>query len=56
MTSEEDLELALLHIKCMSLLLRDNEYEKFIQSHLIPVEVELKRQLTNLTQSTKIKE
>lgn len=52
----EDLELSLLHIKCIIELLKGNEYEEFIHSHLIPVQIELQRQLTNLTHSTKIKE
>jgi hypothetical protein len=37
-------------------LMQDNEYEKFFTSHLSPVLYELKRQLTNQTESVKIKE
>lgn len=52
----EDIELSLLHVKCMVDLLKDNEYKDFFYRHLINIEVELKRQLTNLQNSSKIKE
>jgi hypothetical protein len=48
--------LALQQIENLTLLLEHNEYQDFLYSHLISVEVELKRQLTNLTHSSKIKE
>lgn len=51
---ELDLELALLHLKCLSHLLQGNEYEKFTISHLTPVKIELQRQLTNLRHSAKL--
>jgi len=37
-------------------LVQGNEYERFFSSHLSPIVYELKRQLTNLKQSTKIEE
>ena len=37
-------------------LMQGNEYEKFFSSHLSPVIYELNRQLTNQTESVKIKE
>jgi hypothetical protein len=40
--------LALMQIENISNLMKDNEYEHFMVSHLVPLEVEIKRQLTNL--------
>jgi hypothetical protein len=40
--------LALMQIDNITELLKDNEYEHFMVSHLIPLEVEIKRQLSNL--------
>jgi len=40
--------LALMQIENISNLMKDNEYEHFMVSHLIPLEVEIKRQLSNL--------
>ena len=37
-------------------LLKGNEYEEYFISLLIPIRGELNRQLTNLAQSSKIKE
>jgi hypothetical protein len=37
-------------------LMQGNEYERFFNSHLSPVIYELNRQLTNETNSTKMKE
>jgi|688.fasta_scaffold492010_4 hypothetical protein len=47
---------ALMQIENISNLITGNEYERFFASHLIPIKVELERQLTNLTHSSKIKE
>ena len=55
MTPETKLLLALQQIENLISLLKENEYEKYLYSHLIQVQVELKRQLTNLTHSSKIK-
>ncbi len=48
--------LALQQIDNLTSLLEGNEYQQFFYSHLIQIEIELKRQLTNLTHSSKIKE
>ena len=56
MTPETKLLLALQQIENLISLLKENEYEKYLYSRLIQVQVELKRQLTNLTHSSKIKE
>lgn len=56
MTEEDRLILALQQIDNLTSLLEDNEYQQYIYFHLIQIQVELKRQLTNLKHSTKIKE
>jgi hypothetical protein len=56
MTQQIKLILALHQIENLTSLLEGNEYERFLYSHLISIQVELKRQLTNLTHSSKIKE
>jgi hypothetical protein len=48
--------LASLQIDNLKSLLKGNEYETFLYSHLIPIQVELNRQLTNLKHSSKIQE
>ena len=40
--------LALMQIENIGELMKENEYENFMVSHLIPLEVEINRQLTNL--------
>ena len=37
-------------------LMKGNEYERFFNSHLSPIIYELNRQLTNQTESSKMKE
>ena len=54
MNEKTKLILALQQIHNLICLIEDNEYEKFLYSHLITVQVELQRQLTNLTHSIKI--
>lgn len=56
MTEELKLILAQMQIKNLTSLLEGNEYQKFLYSHLIPIEVELRRQLTNIQYHSKIKE
>jgi len=56
MTQQNKLILALHKIENLTSLLKGNEYERFLNSHLIYIQVELQRQLTNLTHSSKIKE
>ena len=48
--------LALSQVNGITKLMHNNEYESYIISYLIPVSAELNRQLTNLTQSSKMKE
>jgi len=51
-----NLILALQQVENLISLLGGNEYEQYFYSHLIPIQVELKRQLTNSQNSSKIKE
>ena len=46
MTSKINLILALQQIDNISSLIRENNYEGFFTSHLLPVKFELQRQLT----------
>jgi len=55
MTSETKLLLALQQIENLTSLLHQNEYEKYFDIRLIQIQTELKRQLTNLQNSSKIK-
>jgi hypothetical protein len=45
---------ALQQIHNLTSLLSGNENQQFLYSHLISIQCELERQLTNLTHSTKI--
>lgn len=56
MKGENRLIMALMQIDNLTSLLEGNEYQQYLYSHLIPLQVELKRQLTNLKHSSKIKE
>jgi hypothetical protein len=56
MTDEIKFILALQQIDNLTSLLKDNEYEQYMYYHLIQVQVELQRQLTNLSNPIKIKE
>ncbi len=56
MNDQTKLILALMQIENLTNLIEGNEYQKFLYGHLISVQVELQRQLTNLTHSSKIKE
>jgi len=56
MNQETKLLLALSQVEGISKLMKDNEYEQYLNSFLVPIHTELNRQLTNQTQSTKIKE
>ena len=47
MTEQTKLILGLMQIDNLVNLLKDNEYQKFLYSHLISVQVELKRQLSH---------
>lgn len=54
MTEEMKLITALHLVDNLSSLLKGNQYEDFIDSHLIAMQVELQRQLTNLKASGKL--
>ena len=56
MDEKSKLLFALQQVEGISKLMKGNEYESFIASHLFPILYELNRQLTNLTQSSKIEE
>lgn len=56
MNQETKLLLALSQVEGIIKLMKDNEYETFIVSHLSPILYELNRQLTNSKQSSKMKE
>jgi hypothetical protein len=48
MNDKTKLILAQLQIDNLTNLLKDNEYEQFMVSHLIPLQVEIQRQLNNM--------
>lgn len=54
MNQETKLLLALMQVDNLTSLIEGNEYQRFLYSHLNQMRVELKRQLTNLTHSTKM--
>jgi hypothetical protein len=56
MNSELKLLLALDQIENLTSLLEGNEYQDYLYSNLIQIQVELRRQLTNLKFKSKIKE
>ena len=56
MDKQTKLTLALYQVDNIIKLIEDNEYKQYMFMHLNPVYYELKRQLTNLTITDKIKE
>lgn len=48
MDDKTKLILALMQIENISNLMKDNEYEHFMVSHLFPLKVEIERQLSHL--------
>lgn len=56
MNTKTKLLLTLSQVEDIIKLVEGNEYEDYFTSHLIPIQVELNRQLTNLSHYTKIKE
>jgi hypothetical protein len=56
MTEEMKLILALNQVENFTSLIEGNEYQKFLYLHLIQIQVELQRQLTNSQHRSKIKE
>ena len=45
-TEKERMLKALMHINDIQTLIQDNQFEKYLQDHLIVVEYELQRQLS----------
>jgi hypothetical protein len=56
MNTKTKLLFALSQVEGISKLMHNNESEQYITSYLIPISAELNRQLTNLKQSSKMKE
>ena len=59
MTEEVKLHLALMQVNNVLSLIQGNQYESFMQNKIIPLQVEMNRQLsllTNAKQQSKIKE
>lgn len=56
MNEQTKLIFALMQIDNLTSLLEGNEYQHYLYSHLIQMQVELQRQLTNLKHSSTIKE
>ena len=56
MDKQTKLTLALYQVDNIIKLIEDNEYKQYMFMHLNPVHYELKRQLTNLSITDKIKE
>jgi hypothetical protein len=48
MNDKTKLILALMQIDNITNLMKENEYEHFMVSHLIPLKVEIERQLSNI--------
>ena len=55
MNNQEKLSMALINTQNLARLFEGNEYETMLMSKLISIEVELRRQLTNELESSKIK-
>ncbi len=59
MTEEVKLHLALMQVNNVLSLIQGNQYESFMKNKIIPLQVEMNRQLsllTNAKQQSKIKE
>ena len=56
MDRQTKLVFALYQIDNVIKLTEDNEYKTYLYSHLSTIKYELQRQLTNLTNQSKIKE
>jgi hypothetical protein len=56
MNKETKLLLALSQVQGISKLIQDNEHEHYLNTFLVPIHTELKRQLTNHKHSIKIEE
>ena len=54
--NQTKLERAMNHLQIVIDLIQDNEYKQYMLSKLIPAQIELQRQLTNLNSSSKVTE
>ena len=52
MTEQTKLILALMQIDNLTNLVKDNEYERFINGHLMSVKIEIERQLSHYGKTT----
>jgi hypothetical protein len=52
MNDKTKLIFAMMQVESISKLMKENEYEHFMMSHLVPMSVEIKRQLSNINQSS----
>ena len=50
------LERAMNNLQIVIDLIQDNQYKQYMLSKLIPAQIELQRQLTNLNSSSKVTE
>jgi len=46
MNQETKFHLALIQIENLSQIVKDNEYEHYFVSHLVPIKIEIERQLS----------
>lgn len=46
--STEKINLSLTYLDSLSKLLEENQYENFLESHIVPIKIELRRQLSLL--------
>jgi hypothetical protein len=56
MKQEMKVLLALSQVDGITKLIKDNEYEYYLNTFLVPIRAELNRQLTNAKQCTTMKE
>ena len=54
--NQTKLERTMNHLQIVIDLIQDNEYKQYMLSKLIPAQIELQRQLTNLNSSSKVTE
>lgn len=56
MNPEYKLQVSIQLVEELSNLIEGNEYEMFFSQHLIPIKIELERQLTNIQYHSTIQE
>lgn len=50
MNDKTKLIFAMMQVESISKLMKENEYAHFMMSHLVPISVEMERQLSNINQ------